>query len=51
MQDFSSLKVIGASLGVQWMEICLPTQGTGVRFLVWEDPTGHRACKPVHCDS
>ena len=51
MQDFSSRKVIGASLGVQWIEICLPMQGTGVRFLVWEDPTGHRASKPVHCNS
>ena len=32
---------------VQWLGIHLPTQGTRVRFLVWEDPTCHRATKPM----
>ena len=27
---------------VQWLRICLPRQGTAVRFLVREDPTGPR---------
>ena len=31
----------------QWLGIFLPMQGTQVRFLVWEDPTCHRAAKPV----
>ena len=26
----------------------LPMQGTRVQVLVWEDPTCHRATKPVH---
>ena len=30
MQDLSSLKVTGASLGVQWIGICLPMQGHGL---------------------
>ncbi|KAJ8782369.1 hypothetical protein J1605_010077 [Eschrichtius robustus] len=37
----------GASLVAQWLRICLPMQGTRVRFLVWEDPTCHGATKPV----
>ena len=37
----------GTSLVVQWLRICLPTQGTHVRALVREDPTCHRATKPV----
>ena len=36
-----------ASLVVQWLRICLPIQGTPVQFLIWEDPTGHGATKPV----
>ena len=36
------------SLVVQWLRICLPIQGTRVRALVREDPTCHRATKPVH---
>ena len=32
----------------QWLRIHLPMQGTRVRALVWEDPTRHRATKPVH---
>ena len=23
---------------VQWVRVCLPMQGTRIRFLVWEDP-------------
>ena len=37
----------GASLGVQWLRIHLPTQGTRVRAQVREDPTCRRATKPV----
>ena len=40
--------MIRASLVVQWLRICLPTQGTRVRALVREDPTCHGATKPVH---
>ena len=36
-----------ASLVAQWLRICLLTQGTRVRALVWEDPTCHRATRPV----
>ena len=36
-----------ASLVAQWLRIHLPMQGTGVRVLVWEDPTCRRATKPV----
>ena len=39
--------VIGASLVVQWLRICLPMQGTRVRALVWEDPTCRGATSPV----
>ena len=31
----------------QWLRIRLPMQGTWVRALVWEDPTGRGANKPV----
>ena len=31
----------------QWLRIRLPMQGTRVRSLVREDPTYHRATKPV----
>ena len=37
-----------ASLVAQWSRIRLPMQGTRVRALVREDPTCHRATKPVH---
>ena len=43
----SSKNVLGASLVAQWLRICLPMQGTRVRALVWEDPTCHRATRPV----
>ena len=36
-----------ASLVVQWLRIHLPMQRTQVRALVWEDPTCHRATKPM----
>ena len=36
-----------ASLVAQWLRICLPMQGTGVRALVWEDPTCRGATRPV----
>ena len=41
-------KTSGISLVVQWLRICLPMWGTGVRPLVWEDPTRWRATKPTH---
>ena len=36
------------SLVVQWLRIDLRMQGTRVPSLVGEDPTGHRATRPVH---
>ncbi|KAJ8797796.1 hypothetical protein J1605_016998 [Eschrichtius robustus] len=39
--------ILGASLVVQWLRICLPMQGTRVRALVWEDPTCRGATGPV----
>ena len=32
---------------VQWLRICLLTQGTQVLSLVWEDPTYQGATDPV----
>ena len=40
-------KLMGTSLVAQWLRICLPLQGTQVRFLVQEDPTCRGAAKPV----
>ena len=37
---------VRTSLEVQWLRICLPVQGTQVRFLVREGPTHRRAAKP-----
>ena len=37
----------GTSLGVRWLRIRLPMQGTRVQAVVREDPTCHRAAKPV----
>ena len=37
----------GTSLVLQWLRIRLPMQGTRVRSLVQENPTCHRATKPV----
>ena len=39
--------LLGASLVAQWLRIRLPTQGTGVRALVQEDPICHGATKPM----
>ena len=39
--------IMGAFLVEQWLGTRLPMQGTRVRALVWEDPTCHRATKPV----
>ena len=36
-----------ASLVVQWLRICLPTQRTPVQSLVWKDPPCHGATKSV----
>ena len=33
-------------LVVQWLRIHLPTQGTEVQSVVWEDSTCHGATKP-----
>ena len=35
------------SLGVQWLRIYLPIQGTWVESLVWEDSTCRGASKAV----
>ena len=40
--------ILGTSLVVQWLRICLPMQGTRVRSLVRQDPTCHGATKPMH---
>ena len=40
----------GASLVAQWLRIHLPTQGTWVRALVWEDATCRGAIKPTHLE-
>ena len=40
-------KAGGTSLVAQWLRIRLPMQGTQVRALVWENPTYHRATKPM----
>ena len=41
----------GTSLVVQWLRIHLPTQGTQVWSLVWEDYTCQGATKPVSTTS
>ena len=40
----------GTSLVVQWLTVCLPTQGTWVQSLVQEDPTCFSVTKPVRRD-
>ena len=40
----------GASLGVQWLRIHLPAQGTWVQSLVCEDPTRRGTAKLVRHD-
>ena len=44
---YSRNTILGTSLVAQWLRIRLPRQGTRVRALVREDPTCHRATKPV----
>ena len=39
--------VLGASLVVHWLGVCLPMRGTRVRALVWEDPICRGATGPV----
>ena len=41
---------VGTSLGVQWLRIHVPTQGSQVQSLVREDPTCHGATRPLHSD-
>ena len=49
LQSYSNQKsmVLGASLVMQWLRVCLPMQGTRVRALVWEDPTCRGAATPM----
>ena len=42
-----NLKSLGTSLVIQWLRICLSTQGTWVGSLVWEDTTGQWATQPM----
>ena len=39
-----------ACLVVQWLRICLPMQGARVWSMLWENPTCHRATKPMLCN-
>ena len=47
MQNFC---LLGTSLVVQWLRICLPMQAGNATVLspVWEDSTCHGATKPRH---
>ena len=45
--DCTKINTDRTSLVVQWLGIHLPTQGTRVRALVWEDPTCRGATKPI----
>ena len=47
IRDFQIKYKKRASLVAQWLNICLPMQGTRVRALVWEDPTCRGAAGPV----
>ena len=55
MSDFSFLiqgslhleNALKTSLVVQWLRVCLLMQGTWVRSLIQEDPTGHGETDPV----
>ena len=42
--------MLGASLVAQWLRICMPMQGTGVRALLQEDSTCRGATKPLRCN-
>ena len=39
MGPWNRERALGMSLVVQWVQICLPTQGTRVQSQVWKDPT------------
>ena len=39
--------LLGTSLVVQWLRICLTMQGMWVQSLVWKDHTCHGATKPM----
>ena len=45
--DMMILAFLETFLVKQWINVCLPMQGTWVRSLVWEDPTCHRTAKPT----
>ena len=47
VDDFKFKIHLGTSLVVQWLRIRLPMQGTRVQALGREDPTCHRAPKPM----
>ena len=48
VKNVNDIKIsLRASLVAQWLRIRLPMQGTWVCALVGEDPTCHRATKPV----
>ena len=47
LETVSSKLNLRTSWVMQWLRICLAMQGTRVRALVKEDPTCHRATKPV----
>ena len=46
-KNANSKRYARTSLVVQWLRIHLSMQGTWVQSLVWEDPTCHRATKPM----
>ena len=46
-RKFRSGGCMEPSLVAQWLRIHLPMQGTWVQSLIWEDPTCHRAPKPM----
>ena len=54
LKNFSKKKktriLLGTSLVVRWMRICLLREGTLIQSLVQEDPAGRRASKPMSHD-
>ena len=47
MAKYTVKDTFWAPLVAEWLRIRLPTQGTRVRALVWEDPTCRGATKPA----
>ena len=47
IKNYFVKQILGMSLVLQWLRIHLPTQGTWVLSLVWEDPTCLGATKPI----